>query len=116
MTVQPCRLSSGGRPPYGSEKRAPTTIQWILHRDDTGAPLVLPDDNSTIDVNVSGEFAGAHLAIELSHDGVAYDAVASPIQSPRTQRINAAVKMLRPVVRGGGELTTIIVTLTASPR
>jgi hypothetical protein len=113
MAAAPCRLSFGGNPPYGSEKRAPTTIQWILHRNDTGAPLVLPDDAGEITVRADGRFDGAALAIELSHDGMAFASAAAPIWSPGQQRLTVRPKMLRPAVVGGGEFTAVVVTLTA---
>jgi hypothetical protein len=93
----------------------PTRLTWILHRNAVGAAVSV-EGAGVIEANISGEFAGAALVLEGSFDGVVFDAIVSTIRSPGRQCINATVKHLRPVVHGGGELTTIVATLTTSQR
>ena len=104
---QACRLS------FGSNPQAPAKFQWTLYRNDTGAPLVLPSDAGELLVQVDGRFDGAALMIELSHDGVEFAPAAAAVRSPRAQRLVVRPKILRPAVAGGGEFTTVVVTLTA---
>jgi hypothetical protein len=104
---QACRLS------FGSTPQSPAKFQWTLCRNDTGAPLVLPSDAGELLVQVDGRFDGAALTIELSHDGIEFVPAAASVRSPRAQRLAVRPKILRPAVAGGGEFTTVVVTLTA---
>jgi hypothetical protein len=104
---QACRLS------FGSNSQAPSKFQWTLCRNDIGAPLVLPSDAGELLVQVDGRFDGAALMIELSHDGVEFAPAATAVREPRAQRLAVRPKILRPAVVGGGQFTTVLVTLTA---
>lgn len=105
--IQPCRLTFGGNP------KSLARLTWILRRNDVGAALVLPDDACDITMRADGRFDGAGLAVEITYDGTAYAPAASPMREPGRQRLTVRPKALRPVLSGGGECTTVIVTLTA---
>lgn len=107
MPVQPCRLSFGGNP------QVPTKLTWILRANSTGVPLVLPDEDCTIDLRADGRFDSAALVIEMSHDGVTFAPASAPMRAPGQQRLTVRPKMLRPVVTGAGECTAVVVTLVA---
>jgi hypothetical protein len=74
---------------------------------------VLPNDIGDLLVQVDGRFDGAALAIELSQDGVEFAPAAAAVRSPRALRLAVRPKIIRPVVAGGGEFTSVVVTLTA---
>jgi hypothetical protein len=67
----------------------------LKERNDTGAPLVLPDDVGEITVCADGRFDDAALAIELTHEGLAFAPAAASIRSPGQQRLTVRSKLLR---------------------